>query len=335
VRVRFSEAGDGPALFLLHDFLQTRATFDAVRMALARRHRVITPDFPGFGESEKPDPTRYAYGYLELASVVADLVSALGVGRAHVCGVGLGASVALTVAGEHKDLTDRLVLAGPIVYEHVPSAFERLLSAPLLGGFVFKQLLNKNLFSYHFQRSVYGGAGHRRRGVRRDDASDGPTSATDATPRGIASPARERPKDRARKEPAPTSKTGDAADARNTGDAGDGGDAADETIETARSEALFRYYDSFNSPAARQAAHATLRATHDKRPLVATVPRIVAPTLVICGRDDPRVPVEHGRRLTREIAGARLEVLECGHAAPEEAPAAFVDVVSAFLGKKK
>jgi pimeloyl-ACP methyl ester carboxylesterase len=73
--VRFSEAGEGPIVFLLHDFLQTRATFDAVRSDLARRHRVITPDFPGFGESEKPDPTRYAYGYLELASVVADLAS--------------------------------------------------------------------------------------------------------------------------------------------------------------------------------------------------------------------------------------------------------------------
>jgi pimeloyl-ACP methyl ester carboxylesterase len=249
--------------------LQTRATFDAVRGDLARRHRVITPDFPGFGESEKPDPTRYAYGYLELASVVADLASALGIGRAHVCGVGLGASVALTVAGEHKDLTDRLVLAGPIVYDHVASAFERLLSAPLLGGIVFKQLLNKNLFSRHFERSIY---------------------------------------------------------------AGNAGEAA---AQVARSDALFRYYDSFNSPAARQAAHATLRATLDTRPLVATLPRIVAPTLVVWGRHDPRVPVEHGRRLSREIAGARLEVLECGHAPPEEAPAAFAEVVSAFLGKKK
>jgi pimeloyl-ACP methyl ester carboxylesterase len=268
VRVRFSEAGEGPIVFLLHDFLQTRAAFDGVRADLARRHRVITPDFPGFGESEKPDPTRYAYGYLELASVVADLASALGIGRAHVCGVGL-ASVALTVAGEHKDLTDRLVLVSPIVYDHVASAFERVLSAPLVGGFVFKQLLNKNLFSRHFERSVYAGS------------------------------------------------------------AGDG------AAEVARSDALFRYYDSFNSPAARQAAHATLRATRDTRPLVATLPRIVAPTLVVWGRGDPRVPVEHGRRLTREIAGARLEVLECGHAPPEEAPAAFADVVSAFLGKKK
>jgi pimeloyl-ACP methyl ester carboxylesterase len=267
VRVRFSERGDGPALFLLHDFMQTRATFDAVSGELARRYRVITPDFPGFGESEKPDPTRYAYGYLEFASVVADLVSATCVGRASVCGVGLGASVALSVAGEHKDHVDKLVLVSPIVYEHDPSAFERVLTMPLIGGLVFKQIVGRKLFTRHFQRSVY-----------KDDA-DG------------------------------------------------------------RDDALARYYDAFNSPAARQAAHATLTATRDTRPLVAIVPRISSPTLVVWGRHDRRVPVEHGRRLTREIAGARLEVLECGHAAPEEVPEAFARVLGtflgSFLGKKK
>jgi proline iminopeptidase len=52
-------------------------------------------------------------------------------------------------------------------------------------------------------------------------------------------------------------------------------------------------------------------ASGDRRPLLA---RIVAPTLVIHGRDDPLVPLAAGRDTARTIPGARLEVIDgMGH----------------------
>ena len=64
VRTRVIEAGseDAPALVLVHGFLVSHRAFDDVIDPLAERFHVIAPDLPGFGESEKPSPARYAYG---------------------------------------------------------------------------------------------------------------------------------------------------------------------------------------------------------------------------------------------------------------------------------
>jgi pimeloyl-ACP methyl ester carboxylesterase len=98
-------------------------------------------------------------------------------------------------------------------------------------------------------------------------------------------------------------------------------------IPAGRVDAL---YESFNAPAARHAAQATIAAKGDTRPLVARLPRVSAETLVVWGRDDRLAPIDHGRRLARELRG-RFEVLECGRCPPDEAPDAFASTVAAFL----
>jgi pimeloyl-ACP methyl ester carboxylesterase len=98
-------------------------------------------------------------------------------------------------------------------------------------------------------------------------------------------------------------------------------------VPAGRVDALFA---SFNAPAARQAAHATIVAKADTRPLVARLPRVTAESLVVWGRDDRLAPVEHGRRLARALKG-RFEVLECGRCPPDEEPAAFAAIVASFL----
>ncbi len=90
-------------------------------------------------------------------------------------------------------------------------------------------------------------------------------------------------------------------------------------------------FDSFNAPAAREAAYATMVAMQDTRPLVASVPRVTAPTLVGWGREDRAIPLADGRRLAKELRSARFEVFECGHSPPEECPDAFAEVAASFL----
>ena len=103
-----------------------------------------------------------------------------------------------------------------------------------------------------------------------------------------------------------------------------GGAAA---VPEGRLDALYAH---FSAPAARQAAHATLVAIGDTRPLGARMPRVTAETLVVWGRDDALSPVDQGRRLARELRG-RFEVLECGRCPFEELPSPFAEAVSAFL----
>ena len=101
------------------------------------------------------------------------------------------------------------------------------------------------------------------------------------------------------------------------------------------SERIAYLYDVFNAPAAREAAYATMSAMLDTRSLVARLPRISTPTLVVWGRQDAYNPVSHGRRLAREIRGARFDVLECGHSPIEETPIDFAQSVTSFLGEPR
>ena len=75
----------------------------------------------------------------------------------------------------------------------------------------------------------------------------------------------------------------------------------------------------------------TMNAMLDTRPLTASVPRVTAPTLVAWGRGNRTSPVEQGRRLARELGGARFEVFDCGRSPAEECPEAFTTAVTSFL----
>jgi pimeloyl-ACP methyl ester carboxylesterase len=100
-------------------------------------------------------------------------------------------------------------------------------------------------------------------------------------------------------------------------------------------ERLDYYYQSFNTPAARGSALATLRATVDTRPVAAQTSRIQKPTLVLWGRKDRLVSASVGQRLAREIQGARFELLDAGHAPQEERPQELVETVRRFLREAK
>jgi pimeloyl-ACP methyl ester carboxylesterase len=257
-RIRFVEAGAGAPLLLVHDFAATREVWASSITRLAQTFRVVAPDLPGFGGSEKPDPQKYAYGWDAFSDSLFDLVAALGLGRAHVCGHGMGGGVALSLAARHPALVHKLVLTSALVFDGEQHGLERAGRIPLVGALLWRQVMGQALFKAYVQKTMYSGASR---------------------------------------------------------------------IPAGRAEEL---YEAFNAPAGRQAAHATLVSIADQRPLVARLPRVTADTLVIWGRDDEVAPIEHGRRLARELRG-RFEVLECGRCPPDEAPDSFSTAVTSFL----
>lgn len=262
-RIRFVEAGDGPPVVLLHDALAGHETFLRTMEHLASSFRVIAPDLPGFGGSEKPDPQRYAYGYEAFADSVFDLVAALGLGRVHLCGHAMGGGVALALATRRSAIVHRLVLVDALVFPADEHGLDRAGRIPVLGDLLWRQIVGGALFRAYLEGAVYAGTSRPPK---------------DSAPRMDA------------------------------------------------------FFSAFNSPAARQAAHATLVAKADTRSLVARLPRVTAETLVVWGRDDGLAPVEHGRRLARELK-ARLEVLDCGRCPPDEDPEGFASVVRPFLAR--
>ena len=79
VGVFYREAGpkDAPTIVLLHGFPSSSREFDTLIPLLATRYHLIAPDFPGFGQSEAPPPSRYAYTFDHLAETTAGLLAAL------------------------------------------------------------------------------------------------------------------------------------------------------------------------------------------------------------------------------------------------------------------
>ncbi|HEY5147096.1 MAG TPA: alpha/beta hydrolase, partial [Polyangiaceae bacterium] len=125
-RIRFVEVGEGPPLVLVHDYLASRVAWDDVIPGLSAHFRVIAPDLPGFGESEKPPPGRYRYDFDAFCESLADLIAALGFGRVSLCGHAMGGAVALTMAATYAHVVDKLVLVNPLVYPPRPDALSRI-----------------------------------------------------------------------------------------------------------------------------------------------------------------------------------------------------------------
>ncbi|MFI8926304.1 alpha/beta fold hydrolase [Streptomyces sp. NPDC053474] len=100
--------GSGEPLVLLSGQSNNRHWWDPVVADFAAAFTVVTPDWRGTGESDRPDTDSYSTrGFAD--DVVAVLDDA-GIERAHVYGTSMGGRVAQWLAADWPDRVDRLVL---------------------------------------------------------------------------------------------------------------------------------------------------------------------------------------------------------------------------------
>jgi pimeloyl-ACP methyl ester carboxylesterase len=102
--------GRGEPVLLLHGLGGTKVTWFPILTALAERYRLIVPDLPGHGESEKP---RVEYSPRFYAHVIRRLMDEVGVDRAAVLGNSLGGRVALELALRSPNRVTTLALLDP------------------------------------------------------------------------------------------------------------------------------------------------------------------------------------------------------------------------------
>lgn len=105
IRLAWDDQGQGVPLVLLHGFPFSRWMWRPQVAALARGHRVITPDFRGFGESGG-----LIESLAQLAEDVHALVEHLGIARFVLGGFSMGGYVAFRYLGRHADRLAGLML---------------------------------------------------------------------------------------------------------------------------------------------------------------------------------------------------------------------------------
>jgi len=125
VKLFYREAGpeDAPVVLLLHGFPTSSHMFRNLIPLLADRYRVIAPDYPGFGESDAPDHTKFAYTFAHYADLVDALLGQLGAQRYAMYVMDYGAPVGYRLALKHPERVTALIIQNGNAYEEGLRAF--------------------------------------------------------------------------------------------------------------------------------------------------------------------------------------------------------------------
>ena len=99
---------DAPVVTLSHSLAASLEMWEPQLPALTKHFRVLRYDTRGHGGSEVPPG---AYSLRMLAGDVRALLAALGIARTHFVGLSLGGMIGQTIALDHPEILDHLVLA--------------------------------------------------------------------------------------------------------------------------------------------------------------------------------------------------------------------------------
>lgn len=113
IRIHYGDVGQGEPILLLHGAgpgADAWGNFRSNLDDLAQGHRLLLPDLPRFGRSDKPSTDRPRLDFL--ADALAAFLDAVGVDRVHVIGNSLGGQGGLKLAIDHPDRVGRIVVIG-------------------------------------------------------------------------------------------------------------------------------------------------------------------------------------------------------------------------------
>jgi 3-oxoadipate enol-lactonase len=140
---------DAPTLLFVHSIGTTLHLWDAQAAAFSADYRVVRYDARGHGQSSvTPQPGSIA----QFAADVVSLLDALGVERAHICGLSLGGLTAQWTAIHHPERVARLVLANTAARIGSVEGWNARIAAVRAGGMAaIRELALVRFFSAEFR----------------------------------------------------------------------------------------------------------------------------------------------------------------------------------------
>jgi haloalkane dehalogenase len=112
--IGYREFGEGPPVLLLHGWPSSSYLWRDVMPPIARSNRVIAPDLPGFGASDKPLGVKYDFAFFERA--IDGLLAALEVDTVALAVHDLGGPIGLHWTIRNPERVTRLALLNTLVY---------------------------------------------------------------------------------------------------------------------------------------------------------------------------------------------------------------------------
>ena len=120
LEVFYRQAGDpaDPKLLLLGGFPSSSHQFRNLMPALADRFHVLSVDYPGFGNTDMPDPAEWAYTFDHLADIVEGLLVQIGfTGPMGIYMQDYGGPIGNRIIARHPDWLQWQVIQNANTYE--------------------------------------------------------------------------------------------------------------------------------------------------------------------------------------------------------------------------
>ena len=127
VKVFYREAGLAslPGLLLLHGHASGSHTFRNIIPELSNSFHVVAPDYPGFGNSDRPDPKDYSYTFVNLANTIDKLTEQIGLTKFAVYLFDFGGPIGFLLAMKHPErITGMFSQSGNTYDEGLSPAFD-------------------------------------------------------------------------------------------------------------------------------------------------------------------------------------------------------------------
>ena len=117
--IHYREAGraDAPVLLLLHGYPSAGHMFRDLIPLLAGRFRLVAPDLPGFGQSDMPVHTAFAYSFDRIAEIVDRFTEVIGLKTYAIYVFDYGAPTGFRLALKHPERVTAIVSQNGNAYE--------------------------------------------------------------------------------------------------------------------------------------------------------------------------------------------------------------------------
>lgn len=181
IRIHYQEFGEptAPPMVLIHGYTASLFVWKTGAPLLAEvGFRVIAVDLVGFGYSEKP--RGFEYSIQSQARMVTRFMERLGIGEATVVGSSYGGAVAATIALDHSERVEKLVLVDAVINDDLKShPVLRLAALPGLGELITPFVSDSRMVLRHRMHGTLAKANHHLITNERIDGIRRPLLASD------------------------------------------------------------------------------------------------------------------------------------------------------------
>ena len=119
LKIFYREGGqaNAPKLVLLHGFPASSHQYRDLIPALSDRFHVIAPDYPGFGNSDIPDPAKFSYTFDKTSEVVEAFLDKVGFTRFGLYMQDYGGPVGFRIVTRRPEWLEWLIIQNTNAYE--------------------------------------------------------------------------------------------------------------------------------------------------------------------------------------------------------------------------